>query len=91
MYYYLEHNKSLKHNLNDWNKRYCLKSTKFFLNIFYFSWKLNFNTSTLKREDAALLLSGKNQSPKIYIKFSKTAYDILCIQTKCQKMLITKY
>ena len=32
--------------------------------------------STLKREDAARLLSGKNQLPKINSKFSKIAYDI---------------
>ena len=57
-----------------------LKSTKYFLTRFYFSqWELNVNTSTLKREDAALLLTGKNQLPKINSMFSKTAYDILCI------------
>ena len=53
-----------------------LKTTKKFLNKFYFSpWELNFNTSTLKGEDTILLLSGLNQLLKANSKFLKAAYN----------------
>ena len=51
--------------------------------ILLFILGIKFQCLTLKREDVAFLLSGRNQLSKINSKFSKTAYSILYIYKCC--------